>query len=363
MKKVLLTGGGTAGHVSVNIALVPEFVKNGYKISYIGSKQGIEKEMIGKLNDIKYYPISSGKLRRYFDLKNFTDPFRVLKGIVDSLRVLRKERPDFVFSKGGFVSVPVCIAAKMLKIPTILHESDLTPGLANKINIKFSNHIFTTFEETLKYLPKNKASLIGAIVRDDIYSGNKERGYEVCQFIKDKPVILVMGGSLGSKIINEYIWNNLDELLKDFQIAHLVGKGLYNNELIRRGYKQFEFISKELFDIFAITDFTISRAGANSIYEFLALNIPSILIPLGTNQSRGDQIDNARFFLQKGFSKVVNEDTLNNFEVKDILEFYNNISSYKESIITYKEEKSIINDVEIFYEKIVKLVEENFERY
>lgn len=363
MKKVLFTGGGTAGHVSVNIALIPEFAKNGYKISYIGSKQGIEKEMVNKIDNIKYYPISSGKLRRYFDFKNFTDPFRVIKGIFDSIKIIRKERPNFVFSKGGFVSVPVCIAAKILKVPTILHESDLSPGLANKINIKFCNHIFTTFEETLNYLPHDKSSLIGAIVRDDIYSGNKQKGYELCQFNNNKPVILIMGGSLGSKIINEFIWNNLEELLREFQIVHIVGKGFYNNEIEKKGYKQFEFVNKELFDIFSITDFTISRAGANSIYEFLALNIPSILIPLGTNQSRGDQLENAQFFLRKGFSKVVNEEDLSGFDSAQILSFYNNLQHYKDNIINYKQEKNIINNVETFYKKIVHLVEDSFEKY
>ena len=212
MKKILFTGGGSAGHVSVNVALIPEFKKQGYEISYIGSKTGIENEMIGKIPEVKYYQISSGKLRRYFSLENFIDPFKVLKGIVDSLFILKKEKPNFVFSKGGFVSVPVCVAAKVLKIPVVLHESDLTPGLANKINIKFCNHIFTTFEDTQKFLPKGKASLIGAIVRDDIYTGDRQKAYELTGFNEDKPVLLVMGGSLGSKILNDYIWDNIDQL-------------------------------------------------------------------------------------------------------------------------------------------------------
>jgi len=232
VKKILFTGGGSAGHVSVNVALIPEFKKNGYEISYIGSKTGIENEMIGKIPEVKYYKISSGKLRRYFSWENFIDPFKVLKGIVDSLLILKKEKPNFVFSKGGFVSVPVCVAAKLLRIPVVLHESDLTPGLANKINIKFCNHIFTTFEDTQKFLPKGKASLIGAIVRDDIYTGDRQRAYELTGFNEDRPVLLVMGGSLGSKILNDYIWNNIDELINKYQIVHLVGKGLLNAVVI-----------------------------------------------------------------------------------------------------------------------------------
>lgn len=356
MKKILFTGGGSAGHVSVNVALIPEFKKNGYKISYIGSKTGIEKDMIGKLSDVKYYKISSGKLRRYFSWENFIDPFKVLKGIIDSLIILKKEKPNFVFSKGGFVSVPVCVAAKLLRIPVLLHESDLTPGLANKINIRFCNHIFTTFEDTQKYLPKGKASLIGAIVRDDIYTGESKKAFELTSFNNEKPVILVMGGSLGSKILNDFIWNNIDELTNKYQIVHLVGKGLLNNNIEKEGYKQFEFLSKELFDILKITDFVFSRAGANSLYEFLALDLPPILVPLGTNQSRGDQIENARFFEKNGFAKVVTEEDLPTLSVAQINEFYDNIDTYKNSMKIYKEEKRVINDVNDFYNKILEKI-------
>ena len=356
MKKILFTGGGSAGHVSVNVALIPEFKKNGYKISYIGSKTGIENEMIGKISDVKYHKISSGKLRRYFSWENFIDPFKVIKGIVDSLLILKKEKPNFVFSKGGFVSVPVCMAAKLLRIPVVLHESDLTPGLANKINIKFCNHIFTTFEDTQRFLPKSKASLIGAIVRDDIYTGDSQKAYELTGFNQDRPVLLVMGGSLGSKILNDYIWDNIDQLTEKYQIVHLVGKGLLNNNIDKEGYKQFEFLSKELFDVLKITDFVISRAGANSRYEFLALELPPILVPLGTNQSRGDQIENARFFEKNGFAKVVVEEDFATLPISQIDEFYNNLEDYKHSMKVYKNEKRVINDVTDFYNKILDKV-------
>ena len=356
MKKILFTGGGSAGHVSVNVALIPEFKKNGYEISYIGSKTGIENEMIRKIPEVKYYKISSGKLRRYFSWENFIDPFKVLKGIVDSLLVLKKEKPNFVFSKGGFVSVPVCIAARLLKIPVVLHESDLTPGLANKINIKFCNHIFTTFEDTQKFLPKGKASLIGAIVRDDIYTGDANLAYELTGFTSEKPVMLVMGGSLGSKILNDYIWNNIDELTKKYQIVHLVGKGLLNDSVEKEGYKQYEFLAKELFDVLKITDFAVSRAGANALYEFLALDLPPILVPLGTNQSRGDQIENAKFFEKNGFALVIQEDSFKDLELTKVDDFYNSLNDYKNAMIKYKDEKKVINNVEDFYNKILKEV-------
>lgn len=357
MKKIIFTGGGSAGHVSVNVALIPEFQKNNFETKYIGSKNGIEKEMINKVANTEYFSISSGKLRRYFDWKNFTDPFRVIKGILDSLLILKKEKPDLVFSKGGFVSVPVCIASKILRIPTILHESDLSPGLANKINIKFSNHIFTTFEDTLRYLPSTKASLIGAVVRNEIFSGNKEKAYDLTGFNQNKQVILVMGGSLGSKLINEFIWNNIDKLTDKFQIVHITGKGQLNKEIQNSSYVQYEFINEELFDIFKITDFTISRAGSNSIYEFLALDIPSILIPLGTNQSRGDQVENARYFNSKGFSEVITEEMISELSVDYLEKFSSELPRYIENMKSYKEEKKVINSSEDFYKKIIKVKE------
>ncbi|MDO4814538.1 MAG: undecaprenyldiphospho-muramoylpentapeptide beta-N-acetylglucosaminyltransferase [Gemella sp.] len=359
MKKIIFTGGGSAGHVSVNVALIPEFQKNRFETKYIGSKSGIEKEMISKIDNTNYYSISSGKLRRYFDWQNFTDPFRVIKGIVDSLLILKKEKPDLVFSKGGFVSVPVCIAARLLSIPTVLHESDLTPGLANKINIKFSNHIFTTFEDTLRYLPAGKASLIGAVVRNEIYSGNADKAYELTKFSKDKQVILVMGGSLGARSINEFIWNNIDALTSKFQIVHITGKGQLNKEINNNSYVQYEFINEELFDIFKITDFTISRAGSNSIYEFLALNIPSILIPLGTNQSRGDQLENAKYFKSKGFAEIILEENISELSVDYLEEFTKNLPKYINTMKLYKEEKKVINSSEDFYNKIIKVKEVN----
>ena len=225
MSKIAFTGGGTVGHVSVNLSLIPTALAKGHEAFYIGSQKGIEREMIeSQLPEIKYHVISSGKLRRYLSFDNFKDIFKVLKGIIDARRVLKKEKPDLLFSKGGFVSVPVVIAARSLKIPTIIHESDLTPGLANKIALKFAKKIYTTFEDTLNYLPKDKADFVGATVREDLKSGNKSRGYQLTQFSSDKKVLLVMGGSLGSKKLNDTIRGNLDALLKTYQIIHLTGK-------------------------------------------------------------------------------------------------------------------------------------------
>lgn len=310
MKKIVMTGGGTAGHVTPNLALVPLLKDAGYEIFYIGSYTGIEKNMVEKAG-ITYYGISSGKLRRYHDWKNFTDPFRVIKGFSEANQLLKHIKPDVVFSKGGFVSVPVVMAAGRQHIPAIIHESDMTPGLANKLAIPFATKVCCNFPETLNYLPDGKAVHTGSPIRQELFSGNKEAGLSFCGFTADKPGLLIMGGSIGSRFINNAVWESLDELLKSFQIVHLVGKGNVNNELVgKTGYQQYEFVSEQLNDIFAMTDIMISRAGANSISEILALKIPNILIPLSAAASRGDQILNAESYEKQGFSTVLQEETL-----------------------------------------------------
>ncbi|MCR4567488.1 MAG: undecaprenyldiphospho-muramoylpentapeptide beta-N-acetylglucosaminyltransferase [Pseudobutyrivibrio sp.] len=310
MKKIVMTGGGTAGHVTPNLALVPYLKEAGYEIFYIGSYTGIEKKLVENAG-IPYYGISSGKLRRYHDWKNFTDPFRVIKGFSEANQLLKHIAPDVVFSKGGFVSVPVVMAAARQRIPSIIHESDMTPGLANKIAIPFASKICCNFPETMNYLPSGKAVHTGSPIRKELFTGSKEAGLEFCGFDETKPVILIMGGSIGSKFINEAVWSSLDTLLAKFQIVHLVGKGNINKAYSdKAGYKQFEFINEQLNDVFAMTDLMISRAGANSISEILALNIPNILIPLSAAASRGDQILNAASYEKQGFSTVLQEEDL-----------------------------------------------------
>lgn len=354
MTKIAFTGGGTVGHVSVNLSLIPTALEEDYEAFYIGSKKGIEREMIeSQLPSIKYHSISSGKLRRYISWDNIKDVFKVLKGILDARRVLKKEKPDLLFSKGGFVSVPVVIAAKSLKIPTIIHESDLTLGLANKISLKFAKKIYTTFEDTLQYLPKDKADFVGATVREDLKTGDKKRGYQLTEFNDNKKVLLVMGGSLGSKKLNSIIRENLEALQATYQIIHLTGKGLIDEQYSnQKDYIQFDFVKDDLTDLLAITDTVISRAGSNAIYEFLALRIPMLLIPLGLEQSRGDQIDNAENFEAKGFGKTIPEndlteqkliDQLNNIEAnRDVI--INQMQTYKESFTRQDLFRKIIKD-------------------
>lgn len=311
-RTILLTGGGTAGHVSLNQALIPELVNMGFNVEYIGSKEGIESELIpDSFPDVPYHAISSGKLRRYFSVKNFTDPIRVGAGLVQALNIIQKTKPAAIFSKGGFVSVPVAMAGKLMSIPVIIHESDVTPGLANKIAMPFANHIFTVFKETLKHVPKEKSTCTGSVIRSELMDGSAAKGKEICNFNNDLPVLLVMGGSQGSAVINDAIRSNLSELLKQYNVIHLCGKGNADDSLMDLpNYVQFEYVTHELPHLLHMTDFVVSRAGSNSIFEFLALKKPMLLIPLSKLKSRGDQILNARLFQQQGFAHVVEEEDL-----------------------------------------------------
>lgn len=329
MKRIVLTGGGTAGHVTPNIALIPTLRDMDYDIHYIGSYDGIERKLIEDMH-IPYYGISSGKLRRYFDPKNFTDPFKVIKGYGQARKLMKQLKPDVVFSKGGFVTVPVVMAAHKRHIPVIIHESDMTPGLANKLSIPSASKICCNFPETMSHLPDGKAVLTGSPIRQELLSGNKLNALNFCGFTANKPVLMVIGGSQGSAIVNDAIRGILPELLKTFQVIHLCGKGKLDTSLTHlEGYVQFEYIKKELADLFALADVCVSRAGANAICEILALRKPNLLIPLSANASRGDQILNAESFENQGFSEVLTEEELApTILIPKILKLYENRSAY-----------------------------------
>lgn len=333
MKKIILTGGGTAGHVTPNLALLPSLKKEDFEIHYIGSYNGIERRLIEDAG-IPYDGISSGKLRRYFDLKNISDPLRVLKGYREALKLMKKYKPDVVFSKGGFVAVPVVLAAKHYKIPTIIHESDMTPGLANKICIPSAKKVCCNFPETIQYLPEDKAVLTGSPIREELLCGDRLAGLQYTHLSSNLPVILVIGGSLGSVTLNQAIRSILPTLLKEFQIIHVCGKGNLDESLIgTSGYVPYEYVDKPLRHFFAAADLVISRAGANSICEILALRKPNILIPLSATASRGDQILNANSFANQGFSTVLEEEVLTSDTLnRAILETYKNRQSYMDAM-------------------------------
>lgn len=343
MKRIVLTGGGTAGHVTPLIALLPTLTKENYDIHYIGSYEGIERKLIEEYR-IPYYGISSGKLRRYLDPKNFTDPFKVIKGYYEARKIMKKLKPDILFSKGGFVSVPVVMAARKSKIPIIIHESDMTPGLANKLSIPSAKKVCANFPETMKYLPPDKAVLTGTPIRKELFSGNKIKGLDFCGFTANKPVMMIIGGSTGSRIINDVIRGMLPTLVRDFQIIHLCGKGNLDSKLAdTKGYVQFEYIKDELTNLFAAASLIISRAGANAICEILALKLPNILIPLSANASRGDQILNAESFESQGYSYVLKEEDLS---VSSLLEAIETVMDNRHKYIEAMNKSELNNSID-----------------
>ncbi len=351
MKRIILTGGGTAGHVTPNIALVPRLRELGYDIQYIGSYDGIEKKLIEEMG-IPYHGIASGKLRRYFDLKNFSDPFRVMKGYFQAKKLIKELSPDIVFSKGGFVTVPVVQAAKAYHVPVIIHESDMTPGLANKLALPAASKVCCNFPETIPHLPAGKAVVTGSPIREELRSGNRLAAMKFCGFSAGKPVLLVIGGSLGSVAVNRAIRSILPQLLEDFHVIHMCGKGNLDPSLNgTEGYVQFEYIKQELADLFALADIVVSRAGANAICELLDLRKPNLLIPLSAAASRGDQILNAESFRKQGFSEILQEEEITpELLLSTIINLYENRQKYISAM-----EKSSASDA---VNTIVTLIEE-----
>lgn len=353
--KIVLTGGGTSGHVTPNIALLEPLKNEGFEVFYIGTEKGIENTLITQEN-IPFYTISAGKLRRYIDIENIKDISRILKGYAQARKILKKLKPDVVFSKGGFVSCPVVWAAKTLKIPVIIHESDITPGLANKLCISCADKICYAFPETKASLPEEKSIYTGLPVRDEITKGDKENGLKLCGFKGDKPVLLLMGGSQGSVFLNKVLRENLSELTKIFDICHLCGKGNIDNNLLNlESYCQFEYSNHELKDLLACCDMMVTRAGATSLFEIVALKKPALLVPLSRKASRGDQILNAKSFEKQGLTHYIEEESVTKESFYDeVLSVFQNKASYIEKQTnsdTVNSIESIINIIKTIGEK------------
>ena len=352
MSTIILTGGGTAGHVTPHLALLPYFKKYFSKIYYIGSISGIEKEIISNYKEITYYKIPTVKLIRSLTLKNLLIPFKLIKSIKESYKILKKIKPDVIFSKGGFVSVPVCIAGSLLKIPIIAHESDYSMGLANKLIYKKCTKMCFSFKNiSEKY--KEKGLYTGSPINDSLFKGNKQETLKSFNFDESKKTILITGGSLGSQKINQTIFDSIKELSDKYNIIHIVGKNNLNKKIKYQNYKQIEF-SKNINNLYACSDLVISRAGSNTIFELLSLKKLMILIPLPKDNSRGDQIENANYFKENNYARVIYQEDLNKNELlnsidlvlKDKEKYSNAMKSYKTNAnnIIIKEVLNTINN-------------------
>lgn len=347
---IVLTGGGSAGHVTPNLALVPHLRQRGYDVHYIGTADGIEKQLV---QDVPYHEIEAGKLRRYLSKSNISDFFKIFRGYKQAKSILREIKPKLVFAKGGFVSVPVVYAAAKLKIPVVLHESDYTPGLANRLCTRKAQKICLSFDTSAA--ADGKSVLTGSPVRDELLSGSKSAGLGILGFTGEKPVLLIMGGSLGAQAINDAVDSCIKELTKAYDVVHLRGRGHLNEALEGvKGYVQYEYVSEQLKDIFAATDISLSRAGANAIFEYLALKIPALLVPLPLSASRGDQILNAGYFEKKGYAMVLEQEKLTG---ETLLQKLEKLSAGKDGFIASMEASEALNGTQnvlkVIYESVL----------
>jgi len=353
--KIAMTGGGTSGHITPNIALFPMLKEQGFEIIYLGTRKGLEFELI-KHQGVPFFEIEAGKLRRYFDIENIKDISKICKGFIQAYRILKREKPDVIFSKGGFVSCPVVWAASRLKIPVVLHESDFTPGLANKLCTSFATRICYAFPETAKFLPPEKCVYTGMPIRNELTMGNKNIGAALCGFSQQKPILTIIGGSLGSAFLNSIVRANLKELLEIFDICHICGKDKIEDTLLNvDGYCQFEYVSSELKDIFAATDIFVSRAGATVIFELLALNKPMLLIPLSKKASRGDQILNAKSFNKSGYADYIQEEELT---VENFLDKVQNLHKNKNNYIVNQRNADVLRSTDKILNVINSVIKE-----
>lgn len=328
MNTIILTGGGTAGHCTPHLSILPYLKKDFKNVYYIGSKNGIEKEIIEKAN-IKYFPITCQKLVRKITIKNLKIPFSLIKGVNEAGAILDKVKPNVIFSKGGYVALPVVLAAKRRNIPVIAHESDYTVGLANKISSRYCKKMLTSFPETAKNLKNGE--YVGSPIRINLNGIDKEKTIKEFGFNGKKPIILITGGSTGAKAINDCVRKTLDKLLQKFNILHVCGKGNLDNKLENtKGYYQTEYLH-ELEKAYAVASLCISRAGSNTLFELLSIKMPTLLIPLPKGVSRGDQVLNANYFYKKGMVNMLEQENLTPESLyNEIMALFNN----KKSIIS-----------------------------
>ena len=348
MSKVVCTGGGSAGHVVPTLPVMEYLIARSWQVVYIGSRSGLEERLVEPLG-VAFHSITTGKLRRYWSIDNLFDCFRVPVGVVQAIRILRKEDPDVVFSKGGYVAFPIVVAAWLFRIPVVAHESDVSPGLANRLCFWFVDSLCVNFDSTRATV--RRLVVTGTPIRKALLEGNAESGRERLGFREKLPIILVVGGSLGALRLNRLIRETLDQLTIEFNVVHVCGPGNVDATRVNDSrYRQLEYVDDGWGDVLACADVVVSRAGANSVVELLSLNKPNILVPIPATVSRGDQIENAEVARSEGYSTVLREDELNvEMLTRTIREVFSGRSFWRKRLSKFRSKDSlalIISEIE-----------------
>lgn len=343
--KIILSGGGTGGPVSPLIAIYQEIKKRQPQADFlwVGTKSGPEAKMVSSYG-INFQSISSGKLRRYFSWQNFFDPILIFIGFIQSFFIILKYKPNLIMSAGGFVAVPVALAAWILKKPVIIHQQDIRTGLANKIMTPLAKVITVSFAKSLKDFPQQKTSVVGNPVRQEILQGNKKAGLNFLGFDENLPVVLVMGGGTGASFLNQLVEKSISELIKFCQVVHLTGSRAVK-EINDPRYKKFEFLTKEIKDVFAASDLAVTRGGMATLTEFAALAKPTLIIPMP-----GQQEENANEFFKNNAAAVIKQQNLNpeNFvtAIKELLDSPNELETFRRNmpkVLDTKAAERIVN--------------------
>ena len=306
--RVLIVGGGSAGHVIPALPVIERLKASGHTVTFVGTRSGLEERLVAQAG-VRYRGISAGKLRRYFSWQNLTDLFRIVAGVLQSIVLIGRERPQVVFSKGGFVSFPIALAAWLWRVPLVAHESDLTPGLANRLVMPFARSLCVSFPATKVHREGLNILHTGTPLRPSMLHGDAAAGRAALGLSSEQPLLVVTGGSLGATSLNAALRDALPQLLKQYYVLHVTGAGK-SEDVAMPGYDQREYVGEGWGDLLAAADVVISRAGANALFELLALRKPNVLVPLDARASRGDQIDNAAYAEAAGYSLVVPDEAL-----------------------------------------------------
>ncbi|KXT73754.1 transferase [Streptococcus sp. DD10] len=348
MKKIVFTGGGTVGHVTLNLLLIPKFIEDGWQVHYIGDKNGIEYQEISRSGlDVTFHSIATGKLRRYFSWQNIWDVFKVAFGIVQSLGIMLRLRPQALFSKGGFVSVPPVIAARLSGVPVFIHESDLSMGLANKIAYKFATKMYATFEQTSGLA---KVKHVGAVTKvADKGEYDSQQIEKIKQYFDEKlPTILFVGGSAGARVFNNFISGYQDELTSRYNIINLTGDSSLNS--LEKNIYRVDYVTNLYQPLMHLADLVVTRGGSNTLFELVAMKKLHLIIPLGKEASRGDQLENAAYFEKKGYAATISEADLSLTSLENTIQ---QLLENKRNYYRAMQESQEIKSLEEFYELIL----------